>query len=114
MEKIVAYCGLVCSECPAYVATQAGDMAALEEVAARWNQEFGASFTATDCLCDACTSGSARLCSYCGECNVRACAVTREVLTCAHCDDYGCEIITGFLEQAPGAKASLEEIRASL
>ncbi len=35
MERILAYCGLVCSECPAYLATQAGDTAALEEVAAR-------------------------------------------------------------------------------
>jgi len=30
MNKIVAYCGLVCSDCPAYIATQANDRAALE------------------------------------------------------------------------------------
>jgi len=27
MDKIIAYCGLVCSDCPAYIATQAGDRA---------------------------------------------------------------------------------------
>ena len=27
MDRIVAYCGLVCSDCPAYIATQANDAA---------------------------------------------------------------------------------------
>ena len=35
MSKIIAYCGLACDECPAYIATQAEDMAALEKVAAQ-------------------------------------------------------------------------------
>jgi hypothetical protein len=51
---------------------------------------------------------------YCGECQVRACASARGVITCAHCDDYGCEKITAFVNNAPDAKAKLEEIRATL
>jgi len=114
-EKMIAYCGLVCSGCPAYVATQAGDMEALERVAAQWSEEFGATFTAADCLCDGCTSASERLSSYAsGGCEVRACAVTRGVVNCATCDDYGCEKITAFFNFAPEAKATLEEIRKSL
>ncbi|TEU16114.1 MAG: DUF3795 domain-containing protein [Anaerolineales bacterium] len=114
MKRMFAYCGLVCSECPAYLATQAGDMAALEEVAARWSQEYGGSITAAYCLCDGCTSGSERLCGHCGECEVRACAIARGVSTCAHCDDYGCQTITRFLEFAPEAKVGLEKVRAGL
>jgi hypothetical protein len=114
MEKTFAYCGLICSECPAYLATRAEDMAALEKVAAQWSEEYGRSITADYCLCDGCTSGSERLCGYCGECDVRACAIERGVLTCAHCDNYGCQTITRFLEFAPQAKTGLEEIRASL
>jgi len=113
-EKMIAYCGLVCSECPAYVATQAGDKEALERVAARWSEEFHAPFTVEDCLCDGCTSGSKRLSGYCGKCEVRACAVARGVINCAYCDDYGCEKITGFFNFAPEAKAALEEIRKVL
>jgi hypothetical protein len=113
-EKMIAYCGLVCAECPAYVATQADDVEALERVAARWSEELDTTLTAADCLCDGCISGSERLCSYCGECEVRACAVARDVINCAHCDDYGCEKITGFLALAPEAKTMLEEIRKSL
>ena len=114
MENTVVYCGLVCSECPAYLATQAGDMAALEEVASQWSQAFGEPITATDILCDGCTSGSTRLCSHCSVCEVRACASGRGVVTCAHCDDYGCQTLTRFLEYAPEAKGTLEEIRAGL
>ncbi len=113
-EKMIAYCGLVCTECPAYIATQAGDMEALKRVAARWSEEFNASFTAADCLCDGCTSDSERLSGYCGKCEVRACAIARGVINCAHCDDYGCEKITGFFNFAPDAKATLEGIRKSL
>jgi len=30
MDKIVAYCGIVCSDCSAYIATQEEDWAALD------------------------------------------------------------------------------------
>ena len=114
-EQMIAYCGLVCSECPAYVATQAGDMEALERVTARWSEDFNETITVEDCLCDGCTSGSERLCSYCSECQVRACATARGVITCAHCDDYGCEKLTGlFNVVGPEAKATLEGIRQAL
>lgn len=32
MDRMVAYCGLVCTDCPAYAATQAEARATLEEV----------------------------------------------------------------------------------
>ena len=38
MDNMIAYCGLVCSDCQAYVATQANDPAALERVAAEWRE----------------------------------------------------------------------------
>ncbi len=40
MEEMVAYCGIVCTECPAYIATQNDDMGALK-------------LTAEDPLCQA-------------------------------------------------------------
>ena len=112
-EKMIAYCGLVCTKCPAYIATQAGDQEALERVAAHWSKEFHAEFIAADCLCDGCTGGE-RLSGYCGKCEIRACAVARGVINCAHCDDYGCEKLAGFFKFAPEAQAALETIRKAL
>ncbi|MBM3297286.1 MAG: DUF3795 domain-containing protein, partial [Candidatus Aminicenantes bacterium] len=40
MNKIIAYCGLVCSDCPAYIATQAGDKPALDKVVEQWRTEY--------------------------------------------------------------------------
>ncbi len=39
-EKIIAYCGGVCTDCPAYVATQTDDREALEKVAAEWREQY--------------------------------------------------------------------------
>jgi hypothetical protein len=37
------------------------------------------------------------------------------VITCAHCDDYGCERLTGLFNiVGPEAKATLEGIRQAL
>ncbi len=114
MERLIAYCGLVCTECPAYVATRANDPAELERVAAMWREEFNApDITAESILCDGCTA-SGRKSGYCAECEIRACAVAMAVATCAHCADYGrqwgCKKLEDFLRHAPEARAVLNDI----
>lgn len=113
-EEIIAYCGLVCSDCPGFIATQSGDLAALERVAAQWSKEFNATLTVVDCTCDGCLGEAGRKGSHCAQCDVRACAVGRGMVNCAHCDDYGCETITHLFGFAPEAKVKLDQIRASL
>jgi hypothetical protein len=115
MDKIIAYCGLVCSDCPAYIATQADDPAALEQVAAQWREEFNApDLTVESIICDGCLTDEGRKCSHCFECNIRACCMERGVLNCAYCDDYGCEKIEGFFGFVPDARATLDGIRQGL
>ena len=116
MDRIVAYCGLVCTDCPAYVATQANDRAALEGVAAKWREEFNApEITADSIVCDGCVGhNGGRLSGYCLECNIRACGVERGVVNCAHCADYACEKLEGFFGQASDARTVLDEIRRGL
>ena len=115
MDKMIAYCGLVCTDCEAYVATQANDLAALERMAARAREQFNnPDLTVESALCDSCLSDSERLCGYCFECQVRACGMERGVVNCAYCDDYGCEKIEGFFGMAPNARTTLDGIRADL
>ena len=115
MTPMIAYCGLVCTDCPAYIATQADDRAALEQVAAMWRKEFDApGLTAESVICDGCLGTTGRKFGHCLECEIRACAMGREVVNCAHCDDYGCETIVGFFGFVPEAKATLDGIRAQL
>jgi hypothetical protein len=114
MDKIIAYCGLICTDCPAYVATQANDQAALERVAAQWRQEYNApSITVESVICDGCLSGE-RKCSHCAECEIRACGIERSVANCAHCPDYACEKLKKFFGFVPNARTVLDEVRVSL
>ena len=111
---IIAYCGLVCSDCPAYIATQANDPAALEAVAAQWRVEYNApGFTAASVACDGCLSGPNK-CSHCGDCNIRACGVAHGVANCAHCAEYPCEKLEGFFAMVPAVRATLDQIHQAL
>jgi len=114
MKEMIAYCGLSCSACPAFVATKNGDRDALAKLALDWSREFKSTLTADDCLCDGCSSTSGRHIGYCKECKIRACATEQDAVNCAHCDDYACEKLKAFHSNAPQAKANLERIRTTL
>jgi len=114
MEQMVAYCGIVCTECPAYIATQNDDEELRKRTAERWAKEHQADIRPEDIICDGCLPGHTRYFSHCSECEIRACGIVRGVTNCAYCDDYGCEKLTGFFSFVPGAKTNLEEIRAGL
>jgi hypothetical protein len=114
MDKMIAYCGLTCTECPALIASRAGDDEALAKVAEQWSTEHNAQLSADDCRCDGCLSTTGPWMSHCAECNIRACAVEKDVGTCAHCADYGCDKLTEFFGFVPDAKATLDAIHAAL
>lgn len=114
MDRMVAYCGLVCTDCPAYIATQADDRAALEAVAAQWRQEYSAPDIKTESvICDGCLTTNGRKCSHCFECEIRACATGRNMVNCAHCTDYACDKLERFFALAPDARATLSAIHAA-
>lgn len=112
MEQMIAYCGLECTECPAYKATQANDRKALEAVAAQWREAFNLTdLTADSVICDGCLSTTGRLTGYCHTCQIRACASERGMENCAACDEYACEKLRGFFEHAPEAEKRLDSLR---
>ena len=108
---IVGMCGITCSACPAFVATQSWDAAAIAAIAAQWGQQFGAEIPPESIWCDGCTTAGERKCGHCAECAVRACGLARGVSTCAACDDYGCETLMGFIQHVPKARETLEALR---
>lgn len=113
MGRMVAYCGLVCTECDSYLATQANDLEALERVAKKAREEWGqADATAEGVRCDGCL-GAGRKIGYCATCEIRACGSARGAANCGACPEYpACEKIKGFFAMAPGAKKVLDEIAA--
>lgn len=113
MDKIIAYCGIICNECPAFIATQKDDDKEREKVAEMWSKDEYKVFP-EDINCDGCLQDSMRLFSWCSECPVRKCAQEREFENCAYCDDYVCDNLKKIFDMVSKAKQTLEEIRKNL
>lgn len=114
MAKQIAYCGIYCDECGAYIATQNDDDAKRKEVAEQWTKEYKHDFKPEDINCEGCLSETGNVFNYCNVCEVRKCGREKGVVNCAYCDDYICEKLGKFFEMAPMIKANLEEIRKGL
>lgn len=111
MSELIAYCGLDCNACNAFVATRDNDAALRTKTAADWSKMFGHEFKPADINCTGC-AGNGRHVAFCAMCAVRKCARDHKVTNCGTCDDYGCATLTAHFEQMPpDAKARLESIR---
>jgi hypothetical protein len=114
MDRMVAYCGILCTDCPGFVTTQANDLAALEQLAEHSRQEYhNPNITVAWVMCDGCLSCSERKCPYCAECGIRQCGLEHGVENCAFCDDYACEKLLDFFKLVPQAQTVLDEIHTS-
>ncbi|MBN2148089.1 MAG: DUF3795 domain-containing protein [Anaerolineales bacterium] len=113
MNILLGVCGIDCSQCAAYLATQANDEAAKAKVAAQWREEYHApNIDIAYVTCDGCLA-TTRLCGHCAECDVRLCAVARGLENCALCPDYACEKISNLHTFILDAKARLDQIHSS-
>lgn len=113
IERILAYCGLVCNEdCPALRATRSNDESLLRETAKRWSSPDYV-LDAKDILCDGCTAKNQRLAEICSDCGVRACAEQREIANCALCQEYPCQQLEHLWEvlKNPQARARLDQFQ---
>jgi hypothetical protein len=108
IETMIAYCGLVCTDCPAYLATQANDEKKAQETAALWAKEYGIKVAVADVWCDGCTAGGKK-CAHCAECEIRACGIEKGVANCGRCADFSCEKTEKFFAMAPFARDTLKK-----
>lgn len=115
MDKMIAFCGLTCTECLAFIATQKDDVIERKKVAKVWSKEYKCDMKPEDINCDGClTEEGGRVFNYCKTCEIRKCGQEKEIKNCAYCDDYACEKLTKFFDMAPKAKTALAEIKKNL
>ena len=112
MSKIIAYCGLECSKCPAYVATQNNDENKLKEVAKEWSNE-NMQFEPKDILCDGCFSDN-KIFQWCKACDIRKCARQKGLESCAYCNDYPCNFLNNVFNNDPSAKERLDNFKKAI
>ena len=114
MEKQIAYCGLVCTECPTFIATKNDDDDKRRETAELWSKKYNVDIKPEHINCEGCLSETPNVFSHCNVCEVRKCGQAKGVTNCAYCSDYVCDELGRYFEMAPVMKASLEEIRKGL
>jgi hypothetical protein len=114
-EKMIAYCGITCHACPAYVGTQAGDKELLEKTAAEWS--FGEEkLTVGDMECYSCLQTEKPLFKWCALCKVKECCREKDLPNCAHCDEYACEDLKKLWDmfRSDDARMMLDDIRRDI
>ncbi len=90
-EKAITMCGYRCDLCKAYVKNvQKHDQRA--ELARVWEKYYGLHYAPEEILCDGCRCMKNDARRVDNHCPVRACVMSRQLVSCADCADYPCAI----------------------
>ena len=110
MKKMIAYCGLDCDKCEAYIATQNDDDEMRKKVAKHWSELNNVTITPDMINCDGCRVDG-RKSVYCnGLCPIRKCAAEKNHETCGDCEALeSCEKVGMILKNAAEALPNLKQ-----
>jgi hypothetical protein len=109
-EEYITYCGLICSECSAYIATQKNDDKLRQATAERWAKQYHIPvMKASDVNCTGCESKGVRM-GHCAVCQIRTCAVKKGLKNCGYCLAYPCAQLEFVIKHYPVARERLDAI----
>ena len=107
-EKVVAYCGFLCSDCGAYIATMKNDDKLRQVQADKWSKQYNQTVAAKDINCVGCISDGPKI-DYCVNCEIRKCALEKSIVNCGYCATYPCAKLDIIFKHAPATKKTLDE-----
>jgi hypothetical protein len=110
MKKMIAYCGLICSDCPTFLATQNDDDEARKKTAEYYSEKFGFILKPEDINCDGCLTDGGNLIAYCKTCEIKKCCQDKCLDHCTVCDEQPCDKLLKFHEFSPDAKTSFDAL----
>lgn len=113
-KERLSYCGINCSTCPAYVATQKDQENVKIKIAKLWSDKDH-QYEACEISCKGCHEPWGKKFRHCQECEVRACARGKLYATCAECPDYPCNKLEHLLNTLDKkiARRNLDELRSN-
>lgn len=89
MREMIAYCGLDCEKCDAYIATMRDDQSLRQITAKEWSKLNNAAIMPEDINCEGCRASGVKT-VYCDSlCPIRQCAIQKDVATCGDCSELG-------------------------
>jgi hypothetical protein len=111
MEEMIAFCGLVCTKCPAYIAKKEDNNELRKETAEKWSKDFNSEIKPEDVNCDGCLTTDGVVIQYCNMCEIRKCGLEKKVQNCAYCNEYICEKLEKWFKNVPTAKEVLDKVK---
>ena len=110
MNKLIAYCGLDCEKCDAYIATKNNDQALREKTAKLWSELNKAPILPEHINCEGCRVDGVKT-VYCDSlCAIRQCALRKGVTTCGECPEMKeCPILEAVTAHSPEALKNLAQ-----
>lgn len=110
-KKIIGCCGIVCNECPAFLATEKNNSEMKNKTAKSWSKYFGKNIAPDEINCWGCHIQNKPHFTYWDDCKIRKCSNSKNLKNCAYCKNYPCEKLNKFHEWCSYAKPTLEKIR---
>ena len=109
MNKMIAYCGLDCEKCDAYIATKNNDQALREKTAKLWSELNKAPILPEHINCEGCRMDGKKT-VYCDSlCAIRQCALKKDVTTCGDCLEMEqCPKVGAVFSHNPQARKNLK------
>ena len=103
----IAYCGIDCNKCPAFIATVENDDQKRKETSVMWSKMFNVNIDPKEINCNGCQTDGA-LFSHCKVCEIRKCGMDKGTENCGKCKEFdGCSKIQDFIKMVPDAKQNL-------
>ena len=110
MRDMIAYCGLDCEKCDAYLATINDDQALREKTAKLWAKLNNAPILPEHINCHGCRVDGVKTVFCESLCGVRQCALKKNVATCGDCSELKkCQTVGTIISNNPQALKNLKE-----
>ena len=109
MRNMIAYCGLDCEKCDAYLATVRDDQALREKTAKEWSKLNNAPILPEQINCLGCRAEGVKTVFCESLCQIRQCALQKGVETCGDCGRLEkCQTVAAILANSPEALENLK------
>ena len=107
---MIAYCGLDCEKCDAYIATINDDQALREKTAELWSKLNNAPILPEHINCQGCRVEGIKTVFCNSLCGIRKCAATKGVETCDGCPNMEkCQDVGAIISNNPEVLKNLKE-----
>ena len=126
--KKLGICGLDCSSCEAFIATEKNDDELRRKTAREWTEKYNErgdplvkpeEINCRGCLSDGPASPDSAswasqggpLYAHCFQCEIRKCGLEKGIKNCGECREYRCKKLANRQETMPGAKENCDAVK---